>query len=328
MLLAVCRTAINPTKLSSARAGIYLPRGRWPCHKQPSLSLDGGIMMGGNKICVFLMSAALLGSPMLTAATSPTAKQQQTVDARQVLRASPMDEIIAQYPAMMSQGIRDGLKQTGQVPPMIADAVGYAVSNSFNPQKIEQQVAVRLQAELSNEQLQAVADWYNTPVAQKISRMEVAASAPAVWPQISAQADQLAQRFGNTDRAKSFVRFDRASRATQSAVDTTIAVQLGLASTMAAFSSDSVNFETLQKRIESQRPVLKGVVEQQVFNSYLYAYQDISGAEMEQYLRFLESDAGAAFTRVVSSGVKQAVIEPVESIGEQLGQFLAPQATK
>jgi hypothetical protein len=46
-----------------------------------------------------------------------------------------MDEIIAQYPAMMSQGIRDGLKQTGQVPPMVADAVGYAASNSFNPQK-------------------------------------------------------------------------------------------------------------------------------------------------------------------------------------------------
>jgi len=321
----VCRQPINPTKLSSARAGIRLPRGRWPCHKQPTLSLDGGIMMAGNKICVFLMSAALLGSPALVAAAvSPGAKQQQTVDARQVLRASPMDEIIAQYPAMMSQGIRDGLRQTGQVPPMVADAVGYMVSNSFNPQKIEQRVAGRLQAELSNGQLQAVADWYNTPVAQKISRAEVAASAPAVWPKISAQADQLAQRFGDTDRAKSFVRFDRASRATQSAVDTTIAVQLGLASTMAAFSSDSVNFETLQRRIESQRPVLKGVVEQQVFNSYLYAYQDISGAEMEQYLRFLESDAGAAFTRVVSSGVKQAVIEPVESIGEQLGQFLAP----
>jgi hypothetical protein len=279
-------------------------------------------MVGGNKICVFLMSSALLGSPALaTAATSPTAKKQQTVDARQVLRASPMDEIIAQYPAMMSQGIRDGLKQTGQVPPMVADAVGYAVSNSFNPQKIEQQVAVRLQAELSNGQLQTVADWYSTPVAQKISRAEVAASAPAVWPKISAQADQLAQRFGNTDRVKNFVRFDRASRATQSAVDTTIAVQLGLASTMAAFSSNSVNFETLQKRIESQRPVLTRVVEQQVFNSYLYVYQDISGAEMEQYLKFLESNAGAAFIRVVSSSVKQAVIEPVESIGEQLGQF-------
>ena len=284
-------------------------------------------MMARNKICVFLMSAALLGSPALAAAAvSPAAQQQQTVDARQVLKASPMDEIISQYPTMMSQGIRDGLKQTGQVPPMVADAVGYVISNSFNPQKIEQQVAGRLQAELSNGQLQAVADWYNTPVAQKISRAEVAASAPAVWPQISARADQLSQRFVNTDRAKNFVRFDRASRATQSAVDTTIAVQIGLASTMAAFSSDSTNFETLQKRIESQRPVLKGVVEQQVFNSYLYAYQDISSAEMEQYLKFLESDAGAAFTRVVSSGVKQAVIEPVESIGEQLGQFLSPQA--
>ena len=285
-------------------------------------------MMAGNKICVFLMSAALLAGPAFSVAATPSAaKQQQALDARQVLRASPMDEIIAQYPAMMSQGIRDGLRQTGQVPPMVADAIGYAVSNRFNPQKIEQQVAGRLQAELSDGQLQTVADWYNTPVAQKISRAEVAASAPAVWPQISAQADQLTQRFDNTDRARSFVRFDRASRATQSAVDTTIAVQLGLASAMAAFSSDSVNFETLQRRIESQRPALKGVVEQQVFNSYLYAYQDISAAEMEQYLSFLESDAGAAFTRVVSSGVKQAVTEPVKSIGEQLGQFLAPQAT-
>jgi hypothetical protein len=41
-----------------------------------------------------------------------------------------------------------------------------------------------------------------------------------------------------------------------------MAVQLELASAMAAFNSDSVNFETLQKRIESQRPVLTGVVEQ------------------------------------------------------------------
>jgi len=38
-------------------------------------------------------------------------------------------------------------------------------------------------------------------------------------------------------------------------------------------------------------------------------------------LRFLESDAGAAFVRVVSSGTKQAAIEPVESIGKRLSQF-------
>lgn len=290
--------------------------------------------MASKKLCVFLMSATLWGGPALaTAATipttkTPTAKQQPAPDARQVLRASPMDEIISQYPAMLSQGIRDGLKQTGQVPPMVADAIGYVVSNSFNPQKIEQQVADRLQRELTSFQLQTVAEWYKKPVAQKISRAEIAASAPAIWPQISARADQLAQRFGNTDRAKNFVRFDRALRVTQSAVDTTIAVQVGLASAMAALSSDSVNFDAFKKRIESQRPALKGIVEQQVFNSYLYTYQDINGAEMKQYLAFLESDAGVAFTRVVTSSVQQAVIEPVESIGQQLGQFMGLQTVK
>ncbi len=285
-------------------------------------------MKARKKLFVCMISAALTCSSFVAvAADAPATQQQQRqqIDALSVLKASPVDEIIGQYPAMMSQGIRDGLKQSGQVPPMVADTIGYVISNSFNPQKIERTVADRLQAELSNAQLQAVTDWYDKPVAQKIARAEVAASAPAVWPQVSAQADKLAQRFGNTERAKNFVRFDRAARATQSAVDTSIAVQLGLASAMSAFSSDSVNFETLKKRIESQRPALKGIVEQQVFNSYLYAYQDISGAEMEQYLKFLESDAGAAFTRVVSSGVQQAVIEPVESIGQQLGQFLGPQ---
>lgn len=285
-------------------------------------------MKARKKLFVCMVSAALVCSSfVVVAADAPAVQQQQRqrIDALSVLKTSPVDEIIGQYPAMMSQGIRDGLKQSGQVPPMVADTIGYVISNSFNPQKIERTVADKLQAELSNAQLQAVTDWYDKPVAQKISRAEVAASAPAVWPQVSAQADKLAQRFDNTKRAKNFVRFDRAARATQSAVDTSIAVQLGLASAMSAFSSDSVNFETLKKRIESQRPALKGIVEQQVFNSYLYAYQDISDSEMEQYLRFLESDAGAAFTRVVSGGVQQAVIEPVESIGQQLGQFLGPQ---
>lgn len=32
-----------------------------------------------------------------------------------IIKASPLDTIIEQYPAMMSQGIRDGLKQANEV---------------------------------------------------------------------------------------------------------------------------------------------------------------------------------------------------------------------
>ena len=105
-------------------------------------------------------------------------------------------------------------------------------------------------------------------------------------------------------------------------MDTTVAVQLGLASAMAAFNgSKGPTFEQLQQQIENQRGMLRGMVAQQVYDGYLYTYQDLSSSELKKYIEFLESDAGSAFTRVVTNSVQRSITDPVESIGNQLGRF-------
>ena len=263
--------------------------------------------------------------PLLITALLVTGTAQAAPDARQVLEVSPIDDIVARYPAMMSQGIREGLKQNGQLPPMVANTIGNIVSSGFNSVDIEAQIINDLQAKLTDSQLQAVHDWYDTPVARKISSAEIAASEPSAWSKIQASAAELNSRYKGTRKADMFDRFDRAARATESAVDTTIAVQLGLATAMAAFSTDSANYEQLQQRIESQRSTLRGVVGQQVYDGYLYTYQNIGAQEMELYLQFLESPAGAAFSKVVTDSIQQAITEPVESIGRQMSGFLTPQ---
>lgn len=262
--------------------------------------------------------------PLLVTALLFTGAVQAATDARQVLAASPVDDIVARYPAMMSQGIRDGLKRSGQLPPMVADTIGNLVSKSFSAADIEQQIITDLQNQLTDAQLDAVQDWYETPVAKKISAAEIAASEPSAWQQIQARAPELNAKYKGTRKAQMFDRFDRASRATESAVDTSIAVQLGLATAMAAFSSDSVNYDQLRQRIESQRSMLTGVVGQQVYDSYLYTYETIGAQEMNLYLGFLESPAGAAFSRVVTNSIQQAITDPIESVGRQLAQFLSP----
>ena len=264
--------------------------------------------------------------PLLITALLITGNAQAAPDARQVLEVSPVDDIVARYPAMMSQGIREGLKQNGQLPPMMANTIGNIVSSGFNSVDIEQQIIKDLQAKLTDSQLQAVHDWYETPVARKISSAEIAASEPSAWPKIQSSAMELNSRYKGTRKAEMFDRFDRAARATESAVDTTIAVQLGLATAMAAFSSDSANYEQLRQRIESQRSMLRGVVGQQVYDSYLYTYQNIGGQEMDLYLEFLESSAGSAFSKVVTNSIQQAITEPVESIGKQMSRFLSPES--
>ena len=264
--------------------------------------------------------------PLLITALLVNGNAQAAPDARQVLEVSPVDDIVARYPAMMSQGIREGLKQNGQLPPMMANTIGNIVSSGFNSVDIEQQIINDLQAKLTDSQLQAVHDWYETPVARKISSAEIAASEPSAWPKIQSSAMELNSRYKGTRKAEMFDRFDRAARATESAVDTTIAVQLGLATAMAAFSSDSANYEQLRQRIESQRSMLRGVVGQQVYDSYLYTYQNIGAQEMDLYLEFLESSAGSAFSKVVTNSIQQAITEPVESIGKQMSRFLSPES--
>ncbi|MCD1647819.1 DUF2059 domain-containing protein [Marinobacter adhaerens] len=264
--------------------------------------------------------------PLLVTALLMTGTAQAAPDARQVLEVSPVDDIVARYPAMMSQGIREGLKQNGQLPPMVANTIGNIVSSGFNSVDIEQQIITDLQASLTDSQLRAVHDWYETPVARKISSAEIAASEPSAWKEIQASAAELNSQYKGTRRAEMFDRFDRAARATESAVDTTIAVQLGLATAMAAFSSDSANYEQLRQRIESQRGMLRGVVGQQVYDSYLYTYQNIGAQEMDLYLQFLESSAGSAFSKVVTNSIQQAITEPVETIGKQMSRFLSPES--
>lgn len=270
------------------------------------------------------MKRLALVKPVLVVAMLGVGSAQAAPDAASVLEVSPIDDIVEQYPAMLSQGIREGLKQRGQVPPMVADTVGYVVSSSFSADKIEQQIITDLQAQLTDEQLQAVSEWYQTPIARKISSAEIAASAPEAWPQIQARAPELNRKYKGTRKAEMFDRFDRAARATESAVDTTIAVQLGLATAMSALSSESMHYEQLERRIENQRGMLRGVVGQQVYDSYLYTYEDISAQEMGLYLEFLESPAGKQFSQVVTSSIQQAIMEPVESIGRQVSRFLSP----
>ncbi|WP_111497007.1 DUF2059 domain-containing protein [Marinobacter bohaiensis] len=245
--------------------------------------------------------------------------------AESVVRVSPLGEIIEQYPAMMSEGIREGLKQTGQVDPMVANTVGGIVSNAFSSAAIRRQVVEDLDAGLGDGQLQAVQDWYETPLGQRMAQAEVSASSPSAWKTIQAQGSSLVDRYKGSQRADMFSRFDRVTRATESTVDTAVAVQLGLASAMSAFSGgQGPTYDQMKQQIEDQRFMLKGAVEQQVYAAYLYTYQDFSADEIDTYLDFMGSDAGSAFNRVVTDSIQKAILEPVENVGGQLVRLLNP----
>ncbi|MGP4845092.1 DUF2059 domain-containing protein [Marinobacter sp. 1Y8] len=252
---------------------------------------------------------------------------QASATSESIVRTSPLGEIIQQYPAMMSQGIRDGLRQTGQVEPIIADTIGGIVSRAFNTVDIRNQVVNNLDKGLSEPQLQSVQDWYDTKLGRRITSAEIAASKPAAWQDLQAQSGQLIDNSKGTDRETLFADFDKASRATESTVDTAIAVQMGLASAMSAMrGGNGPTFDQMKQQIESQRSTLRAAVEQQVYAAYLYTYRDFSTDEIRQYLDFLKTESGARYNKVVTDSIQKAVMKPIESVGNQLVRLLNPGA--
>lgn len=243
--------------------------------------------------------------------------------ANSVLEASPIDEIVAQYPAMMSEGVRQGLNQSGQVDPIVVTTVTAVVRNAFRAADMKAALVSDLSSTMTDDQLRTVGRWYDTPLASKVSRAEVKASSPESWQEIQQGARDLQAQFRGSERADLFTRYDRAARATESAVDTTVAVQLGLATAISAFQGSSgPGFEKLKQMIESQRDQMRAMVGQQVYDMYLYTYRDLSVDELKDYIGFLETDAGAKFTRVVTASIQDSITRPVEAVGRQLVRFL------
>ncbi|MDI9244771.1 DUF2059 domain-containing protein [Marinobacter sp. CHS3-4] len=250
---------------------------------------------------------------------------QASTLAKSVLEASPVDDIVATYPDMMSEGVRQGLSQSGRLDPMMVSTIVTVVRGAFQSANIENKLVADLSASLSEEQLNSVGQWYRTPLAERISRAEIKASSTDAWLSIQQGAPELQAEYRGSERAQLFTRYDKAARATESAVDTTVAVQLGLATAMAAFQGGKgPGFDQMEQMIESQRDQVRAMVAQQVYDIYLYTYQDLSNDELNEYIRFLESDAGTRFTRVVTAGIQDAITRPVKSVGRQLARFLNP----
>jgi hypothetical protein len=140
---------------------------------------------------------------------------------------------------------------------------------------------------------------------------------------VQAKGPALVKEYQGTELASLFDRYDQAARATQSAVDTAIAMQFSMAAAMNALKgSGAMPVGELRQQVESRRTMLRGQVGQQVYTAYLYTYNAFTPEELREYLAFLESDAGSAFTRISTQSIQKALMEPVDMISRKLSQLL------
>ncbi|MFC4258221.1 DUF2059 domain-containing protein [Marinobacter lacisalsi] len=222
---------------------------------------------------------------------------------------------------MLKAGIRDGLAGTGQVDPFVAETIAGIGSRAFSPRQIRASLASGLAEDLDTSQLEVVQAWYQSDLGQRIAGAEADAAAPAAWESVRAAAPSLRDQFNGTPREALFARYDRATGATDTAVETAMAVQLELAGSLASLSKED-SAESVRAQIEGNRPAIERQVQEQVYLAFLSMYEPFSEEDLEAYLGFLESGAGKAYTASAGDAIHDAIMGPVSSVGNQLVRML------
>ncbi len=267
---------------------------------------------------------ATSGLLLLILTVAVTGRVQASDLAQSVISSSALGTVIEQYPQMITESITRGIKQTGGVDPMVSGAIQLMVGQAFNSRRIRARVAASLDKELTPKTLTSVRDFYHSDLGARVAGLESAAALPSAWPQIESDGPALVKQYRGTERERLFDAFDQASRATENAVDTTIAVQTALGTAVAALRGKPADFDQIHSRVEMQRDMLTGLVEQQVYAAYLYTYKSLSDDQLKRYIKFLESPDGRQFSKAATESLKKAVLDPIQSISNGLNQLLSP----
>lgn len=168
--------------------------------------------------------------------------------------------------------------------------------------------------------LLVILDWLNSPLSQKMTRLEVAASTVeamrgmndfAVWMQQNPPAQErlaLVQKLDETvGGTKLVIEMNLVSfRGIAKAIDPTLPPEKRL-------QKGQLDQLCGQMRTQLQLPLKNSTLV-----SYLYTYRSVSDYELKTYINFWESEAGMWFNRVYSEAVLGAMANAAEEAGGRM----------
>ncbi len=185
------------------------------------------------------------------------------------------------------------------------------IGEAFEANRLKDAIGRELEAKLTTSEMEAILLWLDTPLVKKCTQLEIEASTPEASKAIEAYAVQLKRTPAPKSRMQLAKRFDTAQQATRSTATVILGMQLASMSAMIALlpPEHQVPFADLVKAAEKQRPSLEVSMRPLVRAQILYTYRSLSNAELERYIREIETGPGKKFYSVSQSAYEKALVE-------------------
>ncbi|VAW90345.1 hypothetical protein MNBD_GAMMA17-444 [hydrothermal vent metagenome] len=230
-----------------------------------------------------------------------------------LMHQSGMDVQIEQIPAQVKAGIRNSARQGAPMDVVIQDKL----VGALDTQSLNQSVQEYMVEEMSSGEIEQVLAWLESPSGKRVVAMEVRASQPDTMFKMSKIFETERDRPGRMARIH---RIDEAVLSRERTKDLMINMQVFFGMAMVAESGTTQRASYGQTRYNMERAMapMWGELEQVVTMMYLFTYQGLSDAELDQYIEFTESPVGRKYNQVLYEGLNHAFFNAGQSLRQSL----------
>ena len=193
-----------------------------------------------------------------------------------------------------------------------------AVLASHRADRLVESVQRSLERDLDAHEVDTVLGWLESPLGRRITALEVAVTTveaarggfrggAALQPSMSQERRALLNRFSQAVRGLEFgVEHGMAYASTVLRTLTLLVDQKALSA------------ERARRFLEGQRPQIKARAREMLANQFALTYQDLSDAQLAEYVEFAETPAAKRYQEAVGKAVGESLVQA----GEELFRLL------
>ena len=191
------------------------------------------------------------------------------------------------------------------------------VAEHFAPETLHTKIRLEFLRNVEPGRLEKALAWYDSPLGKRVVGQELAALVAAGGPE--AVAD-LERNRPSPRRLDLIERLDEGGGASETTVDITVAIvrSLTVAFQPGLPAVAGLSRAQLDKQIARARNRTLEDMRRLCRVSMLLAYRNLSDDELEQYVRFVESDAGRWYLSVLNSALLAAVGAAADATAAEL----------
>ena len=257
----------------------------------------------------------------------PLARAQSSDETNQLARLLVLRSGMAvQIHAIPLQFEQSAAQHRGRVPAHVIALVTQAGKEAFQPAKLHEEVVRNVAGKMSPAAMREALGWLESDVGRRVTAAEEDAATSASEASMTRYLDGLKKRPPSQQRVKLIGDVMGVANVVESSAGTLEALTLGIA----------VGFDAMQPR---EKQAGAAVLHSRLRDSnlrgqllanlgaalpalMLFTYRDVSDADLSAYVTFMQSSAGAQYTRVGLQAIEDALVRA----SFRMGQFMQKNA--